>query len=246
MCPGFGSGRKKGSQHPTLPDLKIQLNELFHSIQGESTLAGLPTVFVRFQGCNLSCGYCDTPRALEPGAGRTVNANMLLDLIEGRECRQVCLTGGEPLLQPQAVDFLARRLMKSGHTVSLETNGSLPIAGLPAGLRRVMDLKTPGSGMADHNHGENFGQLADGDELKCVVTGREDFLWAVERVRGAGLLERVPVLFSPVRGSVEAAELAGWILETGLPLRLQLQLHRLIWKDGRDGAPMDLLPGAEA
>lgn len=228
-----------------MPDLKIKLNELFHSIQGESTLAGLPTVFVRFQGCNLACGYCDTPRARQPGAGRTVSARHVLNLIEGLGCRQVCLTGGEPLLQSEAVVFLARRLMESGHTVSLETNGSLPIAGLPAGLRRVVDLKTPGSGMADQNHPENLGQLVNDDELKCVLTSREDFLWAVERVREADLLERVPVLFSPARGCVEAGDLAGWILESGLPLRLQLQLHPVIWPDGRDGTPLDLLAGAE-
>lgn len=174
-----------------------------------------------------------------------VDALDLLGLIEARGCRQVCLTGGEPLRQRSAAAFLARRLMASGHTVSLETNGSLPISGLPAGLRRVVDLKTPGSGMAGRNLAVNLGQMADGDELKCVVTGREDFLWAADRVREAKLLARVPVLFSPVRGLVEAAELAGWILETGLPLRLQLQLHRLIWPAGRDGSPIDLIPGTE-
>lgn len=228
-----------------MPDLKIKLNELFHSIQGESTLAGLPTVFVRFQGCNLDCGFCDTPRARAAGPGRLVDAGALIVLIEARGCRHVCLTGGEPLLQREAVDLLARRLGGSGCTVSLETNGSLPIAGLPPGLRRVMDLKTPGSGMAHRNLVENLGQLGDGDELKCVITSREDFLWAVERVVAAGLPPGVPVLFSPAGGSMVAAELAGWILETGLPLRLQLQLHRLIWPDGWDGSPLKMPVGEE-
>jgi len=229
-----------------LSDATLQLNELFHSIQGESTLAGLPTVFVRFQGCNLGCGYCDTPAAREPSAGTAVHAGELIGLIEAQGCRHVCLTGGEPLLQRGAVEWLAARLAAGGHTVSLETNGSLPIAGLPDGLRRVVDLKTPGSGMERHNLAENFGELRRGDELKCVVTGREDFSWAVKRVREAGLVERVPVLVSPARGRVAADELAAWILESGLPLRLQLQLHRLVWPGGGDGRPVSLLPGAEA
>ena len=228
-----------------MPDLKIKLNELFHSIQGESTLAGLPTVFVRFQECNLFCGYCDTPRARVAGPGHAVDAETLVAMIENRGCRHVCLTGGEPLLQRDAVVLLARRLIGQGLTVSLETNGSLPLAGLPPGLRRVMDLKTPGSGMAGRNLAENLDQLGDGDELKCVITSREDFLWAVERVREANLPQSVAVHFSPAGGVLEAAVLAGWILETGLPLRLQLQLHRLIWPDGRDGSPLDLLAGAQ-
>jgi 7-carboxy-7-deazaguanine synthase len=173
-----------------------------------------------------------------------VDAEALIVLIEEFGCRHVCLTGGEPLLQREAVVWLARRLIGGGFTVSLETNGSLPIAGLPSGLRRVLDLKTPGSGMTHHNLAENLDQLDDGDELKCVITRREDFLWAVERLQQTGLPQGVPLLFSPAGGCVEAAELAGWILETGLPLRLQLQLHRLIWPDGRDGSPLDL--GARA
>lgn len=225
--------------------MTLQLNELFHSIQGESTLAGLPTVFVRFQGCNLGCGYCDTPAAREPGAGTAVDAVELIGLIEAQGCRHVCLTGGEPLLQREAVELLAARLAAGGHVVSLETNGSLPIAGLPQGLRRVVDLKTPGSGMEGHNLAENLDELRPGDELKCVVTGGEDFRWAAERVRDAGLADRVPVLVSPARGRVSAGELAGWILDSGLPLRLQLQLHRLVWPGGGDGRSVSLLPGGE-
>lgn len=243
MCAGSRSGRKKGSALPILPDLRLKLNEVFHSLQGESTLAGRPTVFVRFQGCNLSCEFCDTPQAREPGTGLTTGVEELLVLIEGRGCLAVCLTGGEPLLQRDAVEAVSRRLIRTGHTVSLETNGSLPIAGLPPGLRRVMDLKTPGSKMADRNLAENLEQLGAGDELKCVITGQEDFHWAIDRVRASGLLERVPVLFSPAAGHLAPAELAGWILASGLPVRLQLQLHRLIWPDGRDGTPLDLFSG---
>lgn len=226
-----------------MTDLQIKLNEVFHSLQGESTLAGLPTIFVRFQGCNLCCEYCDTPRARELGTGYRMGVEDLLVLIESRGCSAVCLTGGEPLLQREALEALSRRLIGSGHTVSLETNGSLPIAGLPPGLRRVVDLKTPGSGMADRILAENLDQLGEGDELKCVVTGREDFRWAIDLVREKDLPGRVPVLFSPVAGDLEPAQLAGWILESGLPVRLQLQLHRLVWRDGRDGTPLDLLPG---
>jgi 7-carboxy-7-deazaguanine synthase len=222
-----------------LSDLRIKLNEVFHSLQGESTLAGLPTVFVRFQGCNLSCGYCDTPRARGTGTGHGTAVEELVALIEGKGCPLVCLTGGEPLMQREGLASLARRLLGSDYSVSLETNGSLPIAGLPPGLRRVMDLKTPGSGMADQNLEENLDLLGQGDELKCVVTCREDFQWAIDRVRNADLPGRIPVLFSPAAGHLEPAELAHWILSSGLPVRLQLQLHRLVWPDGRDGDPMD-------
>lgn len=226
-----------------MPDLRIKLNELFHSLQGESTLAGLPTVFVRFQGCNLSCGYCDTPRARGAGTGHETGVEELIALIQSRGCPLVCLTGGEPLMQREGLEAVVRQLLGSGYTVSLETNGSLPIAGLPAGLRRVMDLKTPGSGMADRNLGENLDQLGEGDELKCVVTCEEDFRWAIEQVRAADLSGRIPVLFSPASGQLEPAELAHWILSCGLPVRMQLQLHRLIWPDGRDGDPVDLSAG---
>ncbi len=224
-----------------MPDLPLQLNELFHSIQGESTLAGLPTIFVRFQGCNLRCGYCDTPGAQEAGPGRSIDAWRLLEVILGHGCSHVCLTGGEPLIQRQAVAFLAQKLMETGRTVSLETNGSLPLAGLPDRLIRVVDLKTPGSGMAEHNLDKNLGQLGVGDQLKCVVAHRADFDWAVDRVRRADLPEKgVPVLFSPVQGRLDPASLAAWIMESGLPLRLQLQLHRLVWPREPEGTPIRL------
>jgi len=226
-------------------ELPITLNEIFRSLQGESTLAGVPTVFVRLQGCTLRCAWCDTPRAREDGPGRVVDAGEVLDLVRRQQCRHVCITGGEPLLQREVVAFLARELMAGGHTVSVETNGSLPVAGLPAGLRRVMDLKPPSSGMADRNLPENLGQLGPGDELKCVVADEADFRWALDRVRSARLPAEVPVLFSPVQGRLGAADLAGWILDSGETVRLQLQLHRLIWPTGPEGIALELPAGME-
>jgi 7-carboxy-7-deazaguanine synthase len=222
-----------------VPESQIKLNEIFRSLQGESTLAGLPTVFVRLQGCNLRCTWCDTPGAREDGPARVIDATALVELVRRQRCRHVCITGGEPLLQREAVIILARELIASGHIVSLETNGSLPVAGLPAGLRRVVDLKPLSSGMADRNLPENLEQLGAGDELKCVVADEADFRWALGRVRAAGLDAGVPVLFSPVQGRLNPADLARWILDCGETVRLQLQLHRLIWPDGPEGVAID-------
>jgi len=205
----------------------LHVNEIFHSIQGESTRAGMPCVFVRLTGCNLRCVWCDTAHAFHEGEPMSVQA--VLDRVEGYGCPLVEVTGGEPLLQPEAIPLM-RALLERGYEVLLETGGSLPIDEVPEGVRRIVDVKCPGSGESARNRWENLERLRPGDELKFVVADRRDYVWAVERIRELGLAGRVPLLVSPVHGALEPAELARWILEEEeLPLRIQLQLHKLLW-----------------
>lgn len=204
----------------------MRVTEIFFSIQGESTLAGRPCVFVRFTGCDLRCGYCDTAYAFTGGEVRTVDE--VLQAVAVHPARFVCLTGGEPLLQRE-LPALAAALLERGYEVSVETHGQRPLDRLPAGVRRIVDLKTPGSG-EPHQDFSLFDCLGPLDELKVVVTSRADFDWAVERLRAHGLERRVgAVLFSPAHGAVQPRELAEWLLGSGLEARLQLQLHKIVW-----------------
>lgn len=204
----------------------MRVTEIFHSIQGESTLVGKPCVFVRFTGCDLRCGYCDTAYAFH--GGRTMSVDEVLAEVGGHPARFVCLTGGEPLLQRDLPE-LARRLLESGYEVSVETHGQRPMERLPAGVRRIVDLKTPGSGEV-HRDFSLFDCLGPLDELKVVVTSEEDFRWAVEHIREYRLDRKVgAVLFSPAFGKVAPRDLARWVLECGLEARMQLQLHKLVW-----------------
>jgi 7-carboxy-7-deazaguanine synthase len=206
----------------------IQLHSFFVSIQGESTRAGLPCTFVRLAGCPLACSYCDTVGARE-AAGVTTEASAVVRRCLAETPRLVEVTGGEPLAQPGAFDLLAM-LADAGLEVLLETSGAFPISGVDSRVRVVMDIKTPGSGMADRFCEENLAALAWGrHEVKMVVTSRADFDWAVGRVRRADLAARCDVLVSPVHPDVAFDDLAEWILASGLPLRFQPQLHRLIW-----------------
>lgn len=204
----------------------LRINEIFHSIQGESTHAGRPCVFVRLTGCNLRCRWCDTAYAFHEGQPRTVDS--VVDEVAGFGCSLVEVTGGEPLLQPDAIPLM-RALLRRGYEVLLETGGSLPIGDVPEGVRRILDVKCPGSGEADRNRWENLAELRAGDELKFVLAGREDYLFAADVVRRHALPSRCPVLFSPVHGELPGAELARWVLADGLPVRVQLQLHKLLW-----------------
>jgi 7-carboxy-7-deazaguanine synthase len=204
----------------------LRINEIFHSIQGESTSAGEPCVFVRLAGCNLRCGWCDTAYAFHDG--REMSVGQVLDRVEGYGCRMVEVTGGEPLLQAEVMPLLAA-LVERGHEVLLETGGSLPISRVPEGVRRIVDVKCPGSGESHRNRWENLDELRDGDELKFVLANREDYLWAVGQIGARGLAGRCPLLFSPVHGDLDAAELARWMLEDRLQVRLQLQLHKVLW-----------------
>jgi 7-carboxy-7-deazaguanine synthase len=206
--------------------MKLQVCETFYSILGESTLAGLPAFFIRLTGCNLRCRYCDTVYAYE--GGEEMAARELVNNAASHPARRVLVTGGEPLLQAGTLPLLAA-LADAGLTVLLETNGSLPIKEVDVRVRRILDLKCPGSGMEAHNLWGNLEQLRDGDEVKFVITDQGDFAWALEVIERNTLAGRVPLLISPVFGAVPPQEAAAWILESGLPLRLNLQLHKYIW-----------------
>jgi 7-carboxy-7-deazaguanine synthase len=206
----------------------IQLYSFFVSIQGESTRAGLPCTFVRLAGCPLACAYCDTVAA-RGAVGVEIEISDIVARCRAAAPRLVEVTGGEPLAQPGALALLAA-LADAGHEVMLETSGAFPIRGVDPRVRVVMDIKTPGSSMADRFCEENLGALERGlHEVKFVVTSRADFDWAVDRTRRADLVNLCDVLVSPAHPAVAHAELAAWILASGLPLRFQPQLHRLIW-----------------
>ena len=200
--------------------------ETFYSLLGESTWAGLPAFFIRLTGCNLRCDYCDTAYAYE--GGQEMPAAALLQAAASHPARRVLVAGGEPLLQPETLPLLAS-LADAGLTVLLETNGSRPIKEVDARVHRILDLKCPGSGMSAHNLWENLEHLHARDEVKFVITDHADFAWALEVIKSHRLADRVPLLISPNFSAVPSREAAAWILESSLPLRLNLQLHKYIW-----------------
>ena len=206
--------------------MALEVSETFASLMGESTRAGMPAYFIRLTGCNLRCRYCDTAYAYEGGSQMTVAA--LVARVRAQPHRLVLVTGGEPLLQAET-PVLLTELLEAGLTTCLETNGSRPIGGLDARVHRILDVKGPGSGMAEHNDWGNLDLLTPGDEVKFVVGDRSDFTWALEVIERHGLAGRLPVLISPVFGQVSLQEAAAWILASGLPVRLNLQLHKYIW-----------------
>lgn len=200
--------------------------ETFASLMGESTRAGVPAYFIRLTGCNLRCRYCDTAYAYAGGSEMTVAA--LLAMVRSQPHRLALVTGGEPLLQAETPALLTA-LLDAGLTTCLETNGSQPIGFLDARVHRILDVKCPGSGMAEHNDWRNLDLLNPRDEVKFVITDRPDFTWALKVIDQHGLAERLPVLISPVFGKLSLQEAAAWILESRLPLRLNPQLHKYIW-----------------
>ena len=210
------------------------LVELFESLQGEGRNAGRPCVFARFAGCNLDCSFCDTRYANEAGAGRDVSLEELVEAARAARIPLVEVTGGEPLLQPETPE-LCRRLLAENFTVLVETNGSLPIRRLPEGAHAIADVKMPGSGMAGSFLEENFDALRPGDELKFVLSGRGDYEEAVKTLRERRLASRegVSLLFGAVAGRLDPARLAEWIVADRLPVRFQLQLHKVLWGDRR-------------
>jgi 7-carboxy-7-deazaguanine synthase len=210
----------------------LQVNEIFHSIQGESTRAGEPCVFVRLTGCNLRCVWCDTAYAFDEG--RPMSVEQVVARVASYGCRLVEVTGGEPLLQPEAVPLL-RALVAAGHDVLLETGGSLPVDEVPAGVARIIDVKCPGSGESERNRWQNLDVLRPGDELKFVLADRGDYDWARARIRELALAGRCPLLFSPVHGALDPGELARWVLADRLPVRVQVQLHKVLWPDAERG-----------
>jgi 7-carboxy-7-deazaguanine synthase len=206
--------------------MNLTVCETFASLLGESTLAGLPAFFIRLAGCNLRCRYCDTTYAYEGGEARSVES--LVEQARSSAQGLVLVTGGEPLLQA-GTGPLIDGLMGAGLEVLLETNGSLSIQGIDARVRRIVDVKCPGSGMSGHNQWANLEVLTPRDEVKFVIGDRDDFTFALEVAQRHHLTRRVPVLISPVFGSLSLPEVAAWIVASGHPLRLSLQLHKYIW-----------------
>jgi len=205
----------------------LTINEIFHSIQGESTHAGRPCVFVRLTACDLRCSWCDTPYAFYEGSKMAVDE--VVERVRGYDCDVVEITGGEPLLQKDVYPLM-ERLLTEGHTVLLETGGHINVEKVPEGVFRVIDVKCPGSGEAGKNCWANLDQLRPTDEIKFVIKDREDYDYARQVVRDHDLTHRATaVLFSPVHGVLDAKELARWILDDRLDVRLQLQAHKYIW-----------------
>ncbi|MEO8259301.1 MAG: radical SAM protein [Acidobacteriota bacterium] len=211
----------------------LTVNEIFYSIQGESTRAGLPCVFVRLTACDLRCSWCDTPYAFHEGHKQSVDE--VVAAVEQHDCPLVEITGGEPLLQ-EDVYPLMDRLIAGGRTVMLETGGHRPIDRVPAGVVRIVDVKCPGSGEAGRNDWANLDRLTPRDEVKFVVADRTDYEFARDVIRARGLAGRCgAVLLSPVHDVLDGRVLSEWMLADHLPARLQLQLHKYIWTPSTRG-----------
>lgn len=208
--------------------VRLRITEIFASIQGEADAVGWPTVFVRLTGCPLRCSWCDTAYAFHGGDKRRLEE--VLSEIAGHGLRHVCVTGGEPLAQRACLDLL-RALCDAGHEVSLETSGAIDVAPVDRRVRKVVDLKCPGSGESGRNRLKNLEHLQPQDQIKFVIADRADYEWARALTLQRGLAERCQVLYSPVAGQLPPRELAEWILTDRLPVRFQLQLHKLLWGD---------------
>jgi 7-carboxy-7-deazaguanine synthase len=204
----------------------IQISEIYHSIQGESSFIGMPCVFVRTTGCNLRCVWCDTEYAFY--GGEKMSIVQIIDRVKTFDCQLVEITGGEPLLQKEVPD-LATSLLDLGYTVLIETSGERDISVLDERVIRIMDLKCPGSGESDKNRWENLEYLTEKDQIKFVLNDRRDYDWTVETIKKHRLNEGVQVLMSPVFGKITPDKLTTWILQDKLNVRMQLQLHKLIW-----------------
>ncbi len=208
----------------------MKVCELFTSIQGESTYAGLPCTFIRLSGCNLRCSYCDTSYAYEEGEDMSVSA--IMKKVEEAGVGLVEITGGEPFLQQSDMIDLAKNLLDAGYTVLIETNGTFSIRPIDRRAILIMDVKTPASGMSVENDFSNFECISDKDEIKFVISDREDYLWSKKVVQEHGLASKCTVLFSPVYGTLDPADLVRWIIEDRLPVRLNMQLHKYIYATG--------------
>lgn len=224
-APREGSADRLPPGHGTEPD-RLRVTEIFFSLQGESSHQGLPCAFVRLTGCNLRCTWCDTEYSFK--GGQTMTVADVIARLERFPVRRVELTGGEPLLQ-KAAPVLASRLLALGYTVLCETSGERDIDLMPPGVKRIVDLKAPGSGEVEANRWENLEKLRPGDELKIVLRDRADYDWALAVIRRHGLEARVPLLLAPVHGQLAPRQLAEWMLADGVEARLNLQLHKQLW-----------------
>lgn len=205
---------------------RLKITEIFRSLQGEGDTVGFPTVFVRLTGCPLRCQYCDTAYAF--GGGEWMSLEAILERVASLGTRHVCVTGGEPLAQANCLPLL-QRLCDAGYRVSLETSGALPVDQVDRRVSRVVDVKTPDSGEVHRNLFEQLHGLGSTDQVKFVICSRGDYEWSREKVREYNLADRTMVLFSPSHEQLGARDLAEWILADGLPVRLQVQLHKILW-----------------
>lgn len=204
----------------------LKINEIFYSIQGESTYAGLSCVFIRLTGCNLRCSYCDTAYAFYEGEDKTFSE--ILEQVKSYNCNLVEITGGEPLIQKDVLPFM-HELCERGYEALLETGGHMDISGVDSRVKRIVDIKCPSSGESEKVLWKNIDYLDKNDQLKFVVATREDYLWAKDVIAGRCLAAICPLILSPVFGKIDYAMLAKWILEDHLPVRLQLQMQKFIW-----------------
>lgn len=208
----------------------LRITEIFYSLQGETRTTGVPTVFVRLTGCPMRCRYCDTAYAFTGGTRKSLEA--ILDEVGTYSPSHVTVTGGEPLAQPAALPLMGA-LCDRGYVVSVETGGALPISGIDHRVCVVLDIKTPGSGEEGRNDYANLAQLKPADQVKFVLTDRSDYEWSRNFIMQYDLHRRCEVLMSPVAGSLPPADLADWILADRLPVRFQVQLHKILWGDAR-------------
>ena len=212
-----------------MSETELRITEIFHSLQGETSTTGLPTVFVRLTGCPLRCGYCDTAYAFEGGSKMALSE--IMNTVAEYGAKYVTVTGGEPLAQPQCIELL-KNLCDQGYRVSLETSGAMPIAEVDKRVFKIVDLKTPGSGEVAKNLYDNIDYLLPHDEVKFVICDRQDYDWTCMKVDELGLQGRVSeILFSPSQGQLSPKQLAEWILGDKLNVRMQLQTHKYIWGD---------------
>ena len=228
--PETHAGRLRPLAHK--PAGSLVVHEIYRSLQGESTYVGLPCVFVRLTACHLRCGYCDTPHAFHEGRIISVDEVVGRALAFGGNLVEV--TGGEPLLQAEVYPLMTR-LADAGRTVLLETSGGVDTSAVDPRVRVILDLKTPGSGEVAANVWSNLDRLRPTDEVKFVICDRADFDWSAAQVRAHGLADRCPVLISPAFGRVNPTDLAAWVLESGLPVRLQIQQHKILWNPSARG-----------
>lgn len=208
----------------------LRITEIFYSLQGESYTSGFPTVFIRLTGCPLRCHYCDTSYAFQ--GGELMPIETILKKVAGFQSIYVCVTGGEPLAQPNCMPLL-KQLCDAGYTVSIETSGARDISAIDPRVIVVMDLKTPDSGESERNLWSNVPLLKPQDQIKFVLCSREDYLWACDQIKQYQLTSHAQILFSPSWEQLNPTQLANWIIEDNIAVRFQIQLHKILWADAR-------------